>query len=64
MDDKECTDYILGAEEIAEAVLIKLSEIPVVGDILQDIPIEEYDHLWQELINLVEARLIEQGWKK
>jgi hypothetical protein len=42
------------AEDIVEAVLTKLSRVPVVGDALEGMSNEEYDKLQDELIAMVE----------
>lgn len=42
------------ANDIIEAVLTKLSKVPVVGDALEEMSNEEYDNLQNELIAMVE----------
>lgn len=42
------------AEEIVEAILIKLSKVPVVGDALEEMSNSDYDKLQDELIFMVE----------
>ncbi len=42
------------AEEIVEAILIKLSKTPLVGDALEELSNNDYDKLQDELILMVE----------
>jgi len=46
-------DKYLLAEDIAEAILVKLSTVKSVGDSLEQLSVEEYDKLEDEMIKII-----------
>jgi hypothetical protein len=53
-------DMIEISEEVVEVILTKLSKVPVVGDALEAMSIEDYDKLEEELCDLAFLKMSEK----